>query len=289
MRNHQIKEIHNKKKNEIALKLITIKTPRTQEWKKKTNLLALLGSIRASSASLSGAIAFFTPSIIIAESASNDVVEDPSMELLCRWCPILRSPPPFPPPPLSSPPPNPIPSKKSEPTDRLLRCPPAIAPAGLGLPPDSSESTAIGTAPEAPGEGRGSGEGSVEMSRSEASKRSRSSKFAAKRNDVSEWERRWWDPRSGMRSRSTVAGGFPTNFGSIEVRIKIQSFFLFFLFFLGLLFVLVVVGSGDGEERERRRGLFRWLLGCGCVWVCWGTSGSRQEIDFSEQKLRKLC
>lgn len=222
---------------------------------KKNNLLALLGSVRASSASLSGAVAFFMPSIIVAESASNDVVDDPSIELLCR------SPPPFPA-PLSSPPtPDPSPSKKSESTDRLRRCPPADAPAGLGCLPDSSESTDIGTKPAETGDGRGSGDGRPEMSKSEGSKRRRSSKFAAKRKEVSEWERRWWDPRSGIRSRSTVAGGFPMNFWFIEKTKNFISFSFFFykkkkvyLFFVLFLFSLVwwwmIMLKREREEEE---------------------------------------
>lgn len=168
------------------------------------NLLALFGSIRESSASLSGAMDFLIPSTTITgESASNDGVKEPSIELLCLWwdpdlCPPTASL------PESPPVPRPRPSKKSESTERLLRWAAAVEPEevgppglelekGLGGPEESSESWVIGLLLR----GRRVGEGRQERSRSEGSKRRRSSKLGM-RKEVSEWARRWWDPRCGV-------------------------------------------------------------------------------------------
>lgn len=196
------------------------------------NLLALLGSIRASSASFSGGMDFFTPSMItIPESPSNDVVEDPSIELLCLWrftflSPIFSSPAPE----------NPNPSKKSESTDKLRRCPTDWR-ADVDFPLDSSESTLIGTAPET-----GDGRGRLEMSKSEGSKRRMSSKVAAKRKEVSEWDLRWWDPRSGIRSRSIIVGGFPMNLlGSIKKSKKTLEVYFWNIWVYDFFFLVCVV------------------------------------------------
>jgi len=80
------------------------------------------------------------------------------------------------------------------------------------------KSTVVGIASKSPGEGRESNKGSMEISRLDASKRSRSSKFTARQNNLSK-----------LQLRFTITSGSLMNFGSIEVTIRIQFFFLFFM------------------------------------------------------------
>lgn len=104
----------------------------------------------------------------------------------------------------------------------------------MGLADSSDESTAMGVP-------RGGGEGRVERSRSEGSKRRRSSKLG-KRKEVSEWALRWWDPRScgvsGICDMSAATGGgFAVNCDSI----------FFFFFFFSVAAAAAAVGGGcDG-------------------------------------------
>lgn len=72
---------------------------------------------------------------------------------------------------------------------------------------------------EGVGEGDGDGEGKALRSRSEGSKRRRSSRFG-NRKDVSEWARLWWDPRFGVSgiwsiTMSVAVAGAGGNFDSI--------------------------------------------------------------------------
>lgn len=112
----------------------------------------------------------------------------------------------------------------------------------------------IGTAaqaPEAPPAEDGEGRGKAEMSKSEGSKRRRSSKSAARRKLVSEWDLRWWDPRSGIRSMSTVSGGFPMNFGSMERKFFICFNYFSLLILWWLWWLYWVVGGGGIQESEK--------------------------------------
>ncbi|GER47874.1 recovery protein 3 [Striga asiatica] len=175
---------------------------KARKLEKRSNLFALLGSIKASSASLSAAIAFFAP-----DSASYEVpLEFSSIELLrLCLCPEEAA-------AAGGPPSNPSPSKKSASTERLLKW-------AMGLTSPLFLGWATGGGGGGPA-GRREGLFSVTSMLKSARTPSRSmSSKSSKRKKVSDWARRWWTRRvgvSGIWSKSARPGGFPEKLGSIR-------------------------------------------------------------------------